>query len=165
MATWELTLDKSGRKRCYWGKSNASLEGDVVCDLVEMWLVLFRDQLTWYPPDRWDSIIGNIQLSHGSLALSPAMGLNLLQMVPGCSLYFSPIHNFIEGEFELDAEFDAAYDQAEATYIGLVMQAWMRVRAEEDVLRILKNRPIPFQLLNEPDQPPVIEMLLEVGQT
>lgn len=121
-------------------------------------MALFNQQLRWYPPNRWDSILGSLQIWHGTIDLEPCLGLDLHKQLPGCGLTLEALRT--RWHETPAVEIDEVTHKFEQLVCTSLMLAFQRIVDEEAVRATLSVRELPFTLLSAPDAPPLIETVL-----
>ncbi len=140
------------------GTSAASTVDELGRDFAELWLKLFAVQLPLCPTNKWTTILGAVQVCHGTVALIPCVGKDLRTQVAGCGLYLSAFHS--QWNRTPDAELPSAGKRLVETISAQLLNSFHQIQHEPSVRTILHERPVPFFVLTEPTEPPVIEITL-----
>lgn len=133
---------------------------DLLESLSELWLTLFAEQMTWYAPERWNSVLGVLQPWHGTIDLELTLDGAVERQLPGCGLYLESLHGWIESA-TTDAECENRTSSVIQLCLGELEAAFSAVVSDASVQSMLAVTAIPFSVILEPDEPPVLEMLLQ----
>ena len=155
---WKTESLKGNRRRrhaiCH------ATESDLLQPLSELWLTLFEEQMRWYALGRWNSVLGVLQPWHGTIDLELTLDGDVERQLPGCGLYLESIHGWLESA-TTDDEFENRTSSVTQLCLGELEAAFSAVVSDASVQSMLVVRAIPFSVILEPDEPPVLEMLLQ----
>ncbi|HEY4259202.1 MAG TPA: hypothetical protein VGM98_03535 [Schlesneria sp.] len=160
MITWSTEQYRDPSQRRLAGESDTQTDLELLNDLTALWTTLFSDQLTWYARDRWNSLIAGVQVWHGTISIIPTVDLDLKRQLLGCRLYLSNFHAEFEGT-ETEEQTDAITIEQQSKFVDGLMRAFEMLRTEPAMRQLLDVQPIPFQILIEPDDPPVMQTVLQ----
>lgn len=161
LVKWEITDDRHGIIRNIWGSTSAFEDASIHEALVELWRRFFDTVLTWYEPDRWNSILCCCEIDGGKFDIIPTEELDYRGAKGRINLRFDELRaRLLFGDFPDDAEFERACRKQEQRFVSALMAAWSYVRDDPAIVRVLENRVIPFRIVNsvEFDVPSLLDV-------
>lgn len=161
MIEWTVTTSAGGKKRKFWGETDARSDSDVTQAFREQWRKVFEDVLTWYPDSKWDTLNCGCIAYCGTFDFGPRPQFDPFGELPGCNLCFTFLRDSLRSDFSSTEVFERACGEQERRHIELFMRAWSDVKDDAAIRVILKTRAIPFSLANKPDADPDYVPLLE----